>query len=85
MDDAQIKNRVIRLVRNIVPESANSAQVFVQLGEEGGFDSVLALELLLALETEFGIVMNDDDVQPQNLASIDRIVSFVKAALARPG
>jgi len=52
MDDAQIKNRVIGLVRNIVPESANSDQKFVQLGEEGGFDSVLALELLLALETE---------------------------------
>ena len=44
---------------------------------------MLALELLLALETEFGIVMNDDDVQPQNLANVDRIVSFVKAALAR--
>jgi hypothetical protein len=48
-------------------------------------DSVLALELLLALETEFGIVMNDDNVQPRNLANVDRILSFVKAALARPG
>ena len=29
--------------------------------------------------------MNDDNVQPQNLANVDRILSFVKAALARPG
>jgi len=53
------------------------------LGEEGAFDSVTALELLLALEKEFGIVVKDDDVQPANLRNLESIVNFVKAALAR--
>jgi acyl carrier protein len=83
MTEAEIKSRVIRLVRELVPESVHAAEPFVLLGEQGGFDSVLALELLLALESEFGFVMKDDDVQPQNLASLDRIVAFVKDALSR--
>jgi acyl carrier protein len=83
MTEAEIKSRVVRLVRELVPESAHAAEAFILLGEEGGFDSVLALELLLALEAEFGIVMKDDDVQPQNLASLDSIVTFVKDAMSR--
>jgi acyl carrier protein len=83
MNDAEIRSRVLRLVRQFVPESPHSSDEFILVGEGGGFDSVLALELLLALEAEFGIVMKDDDVQPKNLASVDSIVTFVKDALSR--
>ena len=83
MNDAEIRSRVLRLVRQLVPESPHSNEELILLGEGGGFDSVLALELLLALEAEFGIVMKDDDVQPKNLASVESIVSFVKDALSR--
>jgi len=82
MNDADIRSRIMGLLRDIVPESASSTEFF-QLGEDGGFDSVLALELLLALETEFEIVMKDDDVRPENLANVDNIVKFVKGALSR--
>jgi len=87
MDDADIKERIARLARETVPGSENCdlAEDFVLLGEEGGFDSVTALELLLRLEKEFGIVMKDDDVQPENLRNLESIVKFVKAALSRRG
>jgi acyl carrier protein len=85
MDDKDIEMRVVRLVRATVPglEHSDINGDFILLGEEGGFDSVTALELLLALEKEFGIVMKDDDVQPENLQNLASIVNFVKGALSR--
>ncbi len=84
MDRVEIEKRVLQLVRETVPESGDLAGDFVLLGEEGAFDSVTALELVLALEKEFGIVVNDDDIQPENLRNVGSIVSFVKTALSRP-
>ncbi len=84
MDRVEIEKRVLQLVRETVPESGDLAGDFVLLGEEGAFDSVTALELVLALEKEFGIVVNDDDIQPENLRNVGSIVNFVKTALSRP-
>lgn len=83
MNEAEIEERVVRVVRAMVPESADLRGEFVLLGDDGAFDSVTALELVLALEKEFGIVVRDDDVQPENLRNLDCIVKFVQAALAR--
>ena len=84
MDRVEIEKRVFQLVRETVPESGDLAGDFVLLGEEGAFDSVTALELVLALEKEFGIVVNDDDIQPENLRNVGSIVNFVKTVLSRP-
>lgn len=84
MDRVEIEKRVLQLVRETVPESGDLAGDFVLLGEEGAFDSVTALELVLALEKEFGIVVSDDDIQPENLRNVGSIVNFVKTALSRP-
>jgi acyl carrier protein len=83
MDGVEIEKRVLQVVRETVPESGDLAGDFVLLGEEGAFDSVTALELVLALEKEFGIVVKDDDVQPENLRNVRSIVNFVKVALSR--
>jgi acyl carrier protein len=64
-------------------EDADAASAFVLLGEGGIFDSVSALELILAIEREFGIVVKDDEVRPENLRNIECLVNFVKSALAR--
>ena len=80
---AEIEERVARVVRETVPESNDLRGEFVLLGAEGVVDSVTALQLMLALEKEFGIVIQDADVQPDNLRNLDRIVRFVQAALAR--
>jgi len=55
---------------------------FVLLGEAGIFDSVTALELVLAIEKEFAIVVKDDEVRPENLGNVESIVSFIQAALS---
>lgn len=83
MDGTDIEKRIIRLVRETVPASGDLTGDFILLGEDGAVDSVTALELVLALEKEFGIVVNDDDIRPENLRNVAGIVSFVNAALAR--
>ncbi|HEX9787622.1 MAG TPA: acyl carrier protein [Candidatus Binatia bacterium] len=84
MDAEEIEKRVVQLVRETVPESGDLTGEFILLGEGGAFDSVTALQLVLALEKEFGIVVKDDDVQPENLRNLETIVNFVKSALSRP-
>ena len=83
MNVSEIEERVVRVVREMVPESGDLRGDFVLLGDDGAFDSVTALGLVLALEKEFGIVVRDDDVQPENLRNLDSIVKFVQAVLAR--
>lgn len=47
------------------------------LGAQGILDSVAALELVLALETEFRILVTDEEICPANLRSLDAMVRFV--------
>lgn len=80
---ADIEERIVKLVRQTVPGSGDLSGDFVLLGEGGAIDSVTALELVLALEKEFGIVVSDDDIRPENLRNVPTIAGFVSAALAR--
>lgn len=85
MNLAEIEARVLALVRRTVPgaREAGSESSLVLLGEEGVFDSVTALELIVALEQEFSIVVRDEDVRPENLANVASIVAFVRSELSR--
>jgi acyl carrier protein len=85
MDFAEIEKRVVALVRDKVPgaKTADAAGSLVLLGEDGIFDSITALELIVAIEKEFAIVVKDADVSPENLANLSSIVRFVEAELSR--
>ena len=50
--------------------------------EAGVIDSTGAMELVAFLETQFGIGVDDRDLVPENLDSIDAITSFVSRRLA---
>jgi len=45
--------------------------------DAGLIDSTGVLELVAFLETEFGIEMEDEEIVPNNLDSIAKIVAFV--------
>ncbi len=47
--------------------------------EKGLIDSTGVLELVCFIEKNFGIKLNDDEVLPENLDSIQRISRFVEA------
>ena len=45
--------------------------------EHGIIDSTGVLELIAFLEQEFGVAVGDDELLPENLDSIDNLVSFI--------
>jgi acyl carrier protein len=46
--------------------------------DTGTIDSTGVLELVTFIEDEFAIDVLDDDLRPENLDSIERIVSFIE-------
>jgi len=48
-----------------------------------GYNSVDALELLLVIEKEFGIEINDEDLDASLLGTIRGLAAYVAKALAR--
>jgi acyl carrier protein len=57
-------------------------RVETDLVEQGIVDSLGAMELLLLLQTEFGVRLGDAAVA--DLSTVPRIVALVEAALAAP-
>jgi acyl carrier protein len=51
----------------------------VSLLDLGIMDSTGVLELVAFLEAEFGIKVADEELVPENLDSVDRIVTFVRS------
>ncbi|MFO1336994.1 MAG: acyl carrier protein [Burkholderiaceae bacterium] len=45
-------------------------------------DSTGFLELIAYLEDEFGLTVEDDEMVPENLGSLDRIETYVRRKLA---
>jgi acyl carrier protein len=46
--------------------------------EQGIMDSTGVLELVAFLESEFAVKVDDEELVPDNLDSVDRIVAFVE-------
>ncbi|MBP1688654.1 MAG: Acyl carrier protein [Deltaproteobacteria bacterium] len=53
--------------------------------EAGVIDSTGVLEIITFLESRFGLKVNDDEVVPDNLDSIERIAEFVARKKAGSG
>jgi acyl carrier protein len=53
-------------------------------GEGGALDSVAALRLMMAIESAFGIVIEDDEITTEHFHDLDTLVAFVKTKLAAP-
>jgi acyl carrier protein len=49
----------------------------VSLMKTGVVDSTGVLELISFLEEQFGVKVEDEEMTPENLDSVDRIVTFV--------
>lgn len=50
--------------------------------DEGIFDSMALLGLISFLESEFGVVAEDADLQEENFGSVERIAAYVKSKVA---
>lgn len=73
----RVKNMIVKAVKlKISPEAIeNSNPLF---GGGLGLDSIDALELVIALEKEFGVRIPDSTVGKKVLVSVDTIVDYIK-------
>ena len=70
-------------LEGLVPlEIADDAPLF---GEGLGLDSVDALELVVALEKEFGVRIQSHEVGKEAFASVSALAAFIDGRLAAPG
>ena len=84
MTRKEIHNNVEGLIKELYhqEDDASIAENFPVLGQDGVLDSVLALQLLLKIEERFGIVVGDDEIERENLASLASITKFIERKLA---
>ena len=86
MDAEEIRSRTDALVKRIYEANQKGAvpENCVILGDEGVFDSISILELVVALEREFGIEVTAEDVQPANFQDVPSLTRFISEKIARP-
>ena len=60
-------------------KTINDSNSFI---EEGIIDSVGVLELVAFLEETFGFRVEDEEMIPENLDSLDKLVDYVQTKLA---
>ena len=76
---ARIKRVIVDslMLEGLAPEEIEDDQPL--FGEGLGLDSVDALELVLGLETEFGIKVESDAMDREAFASVNALAEFVEA------
>jgi acyl carrier protein len=85
-DDAKLKQDLKRLIverlrlEGLTPEKiADDAPLF---GDGLGLDSVDALELVVGLEQEYGIVIKSHEIDKTIFTSVETLATFVQSARA---
>ncbi|MBD8497777.1 phosphopantetheine-binding protein [Paenibacillus arenosi] len=73
-----IQTKVVHVIAKIVKKNAENIVDDHQLIEDLGLDSLLFLDLLAELESEFGFELSIDDFDPEYFHSVRSTVVFVK-------
>lgn len=86
MNTEQIRSRTDALVRRVYEASQKGAlpDEFVLMGDEGVLDSISILELVVALEREFGIEVTGEDIRPENFQDMSSLTVFISTKLSHP-
>jgi acyl carrier protein len=79
MDASAIKARVRQFITSTfyVPDPSQVTDEMSFL-ETGIVDSTGVLEILTFLQSEFGIAVQDDEILPENLDSVARMVAYIE-------
>lgn len=72
-----MKEKIIEILNDIDEDIVSSESN--NLVEEGIVDSFTIVEILSDIEAQFGIKIPDDQVLPENFASVEKIVQLVES------
>ncbi len=73
------------IVNNFLFGDAGSLQDSTSFMESGILDSTGVLELVTFLETTYGVKVQDKEMVPENLDSLNRVSAFVARKVAEKG
>jgi acyl carrier protein len=80
-DDSTTRRRIKEIIvesLNLETIAAESIEDDTPLWGDGlGLDSVDALELIVALEKEYGIAVNSEEIEPEALGTVAGLAAFV--------
>lgn len=80
MADA-IEERMLDLIEEICDDEIIREERDIDLFEAGLLDSMAAIELLVGIETEFGVVIAPTAVEREEMNSVNKIIYQVQARL----
>ena len=86
IDRADITARVMVLLRRQLPDSIDGRRLDETtglLGQGIGFDSVEVLQLVGAIEDDFGLTIDDEALEARHFETIGTMVTFVVGCLAQ--
>ena len=81
MNDIQQKVRAF-IVENFLFGEDGSLKDDSSFLDEGIIDSTGVLELVSFLEEEFGIAVDDEELTPENLDSINNVMAYLQKKMA---
>lgn len=82
-----LEQRIITILAHILQLGARSQsfnKATLLLGSVPEFDSMAVVAVLTSLEEEFGIVVDDDEIEASIFASVGSLADFVAAKLEQP-
>ena len=75
----ELKSLIVEALRLEGQTPEDIADETLLWGDEGlGLDSIDALELVTALEGRYGLQIADDDMDPEQLATVARLADFIE-------
>ncbi len=84
MERLEVQRRLEELVRKArrSGEHESLPRPLLLFGEGGTLDSVAALRLIMAIESAFSIVIEDEEITIDHFKDLDTLVDFVQTKLA---
>ncbi|WP_164779412.1 phosphopantetheine-binding protein [Paenibacillus kobensis] len=81
---AEIRDKVMDLLKDVLADEGDRIETIGPDDDlsEFGVNSVTFIRLVLALEMEFGVSWEDDDLQYQNFLTINNISRYVESTMA---
>ena len=81
----QVKQEVIRLLEQVLSLNGRSGTFTLEtplLGSIPELDSMAVVTLITTLEEQFGLVVDDDDIDGSTFATVGSLSDFVASKLA---